>query len=156
MIALDNQGVLSLKRTRGEDPLTIFAPKSTNNTQKQQAQRKKMVKCIVAIPRFLKAWSASHTFFYSKTNKTPSSFLFHVLCYGSFLFISLSLALHLTPLSMLSSPSLYTFLYLKNGFSHNLLNLLYYFQTLSIASLFLFSIFSIFLSSLWTLSLSSL
>ena len=31
-----------------------------------------MVKCTVAIPRFLKAWSAYHIFFYSKTSNVEA------------------------------------------------------------------------------------
>ena len=38
------------------------------------------MECTVAIPGFLKAWSASHTFLYSQTGKTLASLLFLVLC----------------------------------------------------------------------------
>ena len=51
----------------------IFTPKSENNTQNQQAQRKKTVTCTMAIPGFLKAFVDSHTFLYSKTGKTLTS-----------------------------------------------------------------------------------
>ena len=67
----------------------IFTPKSENNTQNQQAQRKKTVTCTMAIPGFLKAFVDSHTFLYSKTSKTPTSFLFSILCFASLLFLSL-------------------------------------------------------------------
>ena len=46
----------------------------------------------------------------------------------------------LLSLSKLNSPSLYTLIYLKNGFSHSLFNPLYSLQTLSIGPLFMFSL----------------
>ena len=73
----------SLKRQQALHGHMIFKPNSANKTQNPQTRKKETAKCIVAIPGFLKAWSASHTFLYSQTSKTPASLLFHMLCFRS-------------------------------------------------------------------------
>ena len=90
-----------------------ICPKSANNTQNQQARRKKTMKCAMAIPGFLKAFADSHTFLYSKISKTLASFLFFVLCSASLLFLSLFFSFFLAS-PLISLFSFHSLTCLKN------------------------------------------
>ena len=101
---------------------------------------KKMVKCTVDILGFSKLGQLLILSFTLKLVRlqllsSSMSSVMVLFCSSHFPHPHLLLSL-----SKLNSPSLYTLIYLKNGFSHSLFNPLYSLQTLSIGPLFMFSL----------------
>ena len=63
-------------RNHGTKPLIKQFTSNTKKREKDYMPTKRNKRSMTVIPRFLKAWSTSHAFCYSKTRKTPAPFLY--------------------------------------------------------------------------------
>ena len=62
-------------RNHGTKPLIKQFTSNTKKRERDYMPTKRNKRSMKVIPRFLKAWSASHAFCYSKNGKTPAPFL---------------------------------------------------------------------------------